>query len=306
MEKDMCVILIKDYDQAIPSDELLLACYNSNPHGLGVSIHKPNATKIDNRKGYMTIAAMRELLTDLRENHSDSFIAFHFRFTTSGSTSKGNCHPFPLLSDTNNRHKCKLTTELLKLEKFSSKMCFMHNGVLGVGDDVLDLSDTQLFVRDVLPSLIDYKDTKGTQTIDEQKTSSNLEEYACDSGSRFILMSVSANNKSNELSIAFAGSWLLHEGYLVSNTNFVSRLSRPYRHDPFSLFGRYGYDEDLDYDYDYDKDYEDNYQLCLYCAGEMVRTNLDDVLACADCGMLGYNNEYEVGDTHKQASNWDK
>ena len=275
----MCVILIKDYDQAIPSDELLLACYNSNPHGLGVSIHKPNATKIDNRKGYMTIAAMRELLTDLRENHSDSFIAFHFRFTTSGSTSKGNCHPFPLLSNTTDSNKCNLTTELLKLEMFSSNMSFMHNGVIGSGDDVLDLSDTQLFVRDVLPSLIVYKDT---HDIDKQKTNDNLEEYAGLSDSRFILM---AANTSTKLSVLFAGSWVIHEGYLVSNTNFVNRKTYLHKRNPFNLF-----DED-DYDYDY---YDYVYQTCAYCASEMVRTNLDDVLMCEYCGMLDYNSEYSI------------
>ena len=279
----MCVIIIKDYDQAIPSDAILEACYHGNPHGLGVSIHKPNSPKIDNRKGFMTLTAMRELLIDLRANHSDSFIAFHFRFTTSGSTSKGNCHPFPLIESSKN----SLSTELLKLERFSSDSCFMHNGVLGSGDTILDLSDTQLFVRDVLPSLLVYQKQNKTgkqdktckQDIDVQKTTATLEEYAGLSGSRFIFMSTT---KDNDLSLVFAGSWLLHEGYVVSNTNFVHNLSRSYsRRDSLNSlnsFGRYDYNDYNDY----------NGQLCAFCSGEMMNTNLADVLICCDCGMLDY------------------
>lgn len=89
---------------------------------------------------------------------------YHFRITTSGGTNPQNCHPFPISANVKD----------LKALSITSRFAFIHNGIIGTGSP--DLSDTQLYVKNVLArirmksltkNIIDRiaRETEGSRTV---------------------------------------------------------------------------------------------------------------------------------------------
>ena len=134
----MCVIAYKPVGVAVPSEDVLHNCFLSNPHGAGVAIIHPGATSVEVHKGFMKFDDLRTFV-NTNVTQFDA-VAYHFRITTAGGTSPGNCHPFPVSSDVN----------ALKALDYTARFVLMHNGILGKGDEKAGLSDTQLYVRDKL------------------------------------------------------------------------------------------------------------------------------------------------------------
>lgn len=166
----MCVIVHKPTGIAIPNDEVLKNCFNKNPHGSGILLYRQNSSHLEIHKGLMTFEDFKNTLTSLNIQVDDELV-LHFRITTSGGTNPENCHPFPISSDINQ----------LKQLRINTKQAFVHNGILGKGDEKLKLSDTQLFVQEVMaaPNVVNYLDDKMVQQI--------IEQIADSSGSKFFV-----------------------------------------------------------------------------------------------------------------------
>ena len=131
----MCILVIKPKGKEMPSKKILRNCWENNPDGAGMMYVKDGHVVID--KGYMEFSDFWKAFRALKLTKND-IIIFHFRWATAGTIEPGNCHPFPL-SD-------KISD--LKALDVLCPVAVAHNGVIGDGEN--DLSDTMVFVRDVL------------------------------------------------------------------------------------------------------------------------------------------------------------
>ena len=139
----MCIIVGKKKGVDLPSKTTLENCFDNNSDGSGLAYVKNR--KVVNEKGFMTIEALYKRLMELNKQFDlkNKALLMHFRITTHGGTSKGNCHPFPI---SNSRKKLKATY----LE--CGNVAFAHNKTVKICADEKekDMSDTQIFSRDYL------------------------------------------------------------------------------------------------------------------------------------------------------------
>lgn len=137
----MCIIIVKNKNINVPSEEILRTCYLNNPDGVGFALQHENKVIIE--KGYMSYD---EFMTDLRKYESthdltQTAMIFHFRITTHGKTIAGNCHPFPL----SNRLKDLQSTHL------TAPLALAHNGIIDIlVDRKKGISDTISYIQNEL------------------------------------------------------------------------------------------------------------------------------------------------------------
>jgi predicted glutamine amidotransferase len=141
----MCVIAVKPKNVEFPSDELITKMWNTNPDGAGFSYALDGAVYIE--KGFMKLEELTNAINILKEKLKPNGITLkdipfimHFRITTHGGTSRGNTHPFPLSSK----------VEHLQALDVKAKMSIAHNGIITTVDREDTVSDTQIFIRDIL------------------------------------------------------------------------------------------------------------------------------------------------------------
>lgn len=142
----MCVIAVKPSGVAIPSDELLQQMWNRNSDGAGFMYAHGNDVYIE--KGFMTIDELKTALNGFKERYSsvdgkDFPMVFHFRITTHGGTSRENTHPFPI-SDKD---------EYLKALDVKAPLGMAHNGIISSVKATDDMSDTMIFIKEVVTPL---------------------------------------------------------------------------------------------------------------------------------------------------------
>ena len=130
----MCIAIFKPAGAPLPTMEALQNSFDNNPDGAGFMYLQDGAVCI--RKGYMTWGDFEAAYHKHAFTEADT-VGLHFRITTAGGTSKGNCHPFPLSPDERS----------LKSQCITAPYAMMHNGIMGRGEH--GLSDTQVFVRDI-------------------------------------------------------------------------------------------------------------------------------------------------------------
>lgn len=139
----MCIIVGKKKGVDLPSKTTLENCFDNNSDGSGLAYVKNRKVVIE--KGFMTFEAFYKRLMELNKQFDlkNKALLMHFRITTHGGTSKGNCHPFPI---SNSRKKLKATY----LE--CGNVAFAHNKTVKICADEKekDMSDTQIFSRDYL------------------------------------------------------------------------------------------------------------------------------------------------------------
>lgn len=182
----MCVIVIKPSDVQI-SQQTIRNCWTANPHGAGLSYVKNKTVVIE--KGFMKVEDLIERVRFLQKME----LIIHFRYATHGLRDAGNCHPFPISTENADLRATKLKTPI----------ALHHNGVIyEVADDKI-LSDSQVFIRDVLS---DYTD-------EEIECDSTVVRTMMATFSKFALMF--ANGK-----IATVGNFYEYDGMRVSNLNF--------------------------------------------------------------------------------------
>lgn len=148
----MCVIAYKSKSAKLPSAETIRKMWNTNPDGAGIMWREKNGT-ISFKKGFMKLDDFQKFIDSYRCALEKTECAMHFRITTHGGTSKGNCHPF-IIGDEN----CH------KLDGNCSAI-LMHNGVLDIKPRYKDISDSgELAIR--LGKLTDY--IESMKALDEQ------------------------------------------------------------------------------------------------------------------------------------------
>jgi predicted glutamine amidotransferase len=138
----MCIIVYKQKDVKIPDKfiDTLETCFDNNPDGAGILYEKDGKLHIE--KGFMTFDSFKRHYEKLNFSDKDIFV-LHFRIATQGNIDQYTCHPFPI------SHKVKH----LKATTFHTNFAMVHNGCISMKDENDDLSDSQLFVRDVLSQL---------------------------------------------------------------------------------------------------------------------------------------------------------
>lgn len=108
----MCIIIYKPKGTEMPSEDVLLTCFENNPHGAGVSYSAKDGVVFV--KGLMTYKSFKSTI-DAISNKNSRDIVMHFRITTSGGTRPDMCHPFNI-GDMISPHK--------------SDCVLHHNGIL--------------------------------------------------------------------------------------------------------------------------------------------------------------------------------
>lgn len=112
----MCIAIIKTNGAKMPSMKTLQNCWDSNPHGAGISVLRGDG--VHTMKGLMTFSAFTVALNTL--NISDEEACFiHFRIATSGGVTPGMTHPFALDGR---------VSEIATI----SDSVLMHNGIIPV------------------------------------------------------------------------------------------------------------------------------------------------------------------------------
>ena len=135
----MCVIVHKERGKDLPSEEIIEKCFKRNPDGSGILLHRNGTKIVEIHKGFMKLDDFKTAFKELNVRKEDDLV-LHFRISTSGGTNPENCHPFPISSK----------IEDLKATRINTPMAFVHNGVLGSGNEELKISDTQVFVKEVM------------------------------------------------------------------------------------------------------------------------------------------------------------
>lgn len=142
----MCIIAYKPQGERLPKEKTITICMKNNKDGSGYMFNTPKG--VIGRKGFNHAEVLYDnLYKDLhfyKVKEKDASIAIHCRIGTAGLIKPENCHPFPIT---------KNIGYLQSLFTISDK-AMMHNGMLDIRDDKYpNLSDTQIFVRNVLSEI---------------------------------------------------------------------------------------------------------------------------------------------------------
>lgn len=280
----MCVIVHKERGKDLPSSEVIEKCFRRNPDGSGILLHRKGTKTIEIHKGFMKVDDFKEALKDLNVCKDDDLV-MHFRITTSGGTSKENCHPFPISSSVDD----------LKALRINVSKAFVHNGVLGKGDEKLKISDTQCFVRDVMSrdEVSNHLENEEVQKVIEKMAESQrffVADAEKDVFKRFGTWYEDGGLWFSNLSWrAYSNSWYgesLCSGYSSKyygstySTNDAWKNTLPYSGKSYS------------------KVPDINTILCPYCDKEMeLMMEGTNAYLCPECGTVYNDEDFEIYDT---------
>lgn len=275
----MCVIVQKPQNVDLPSIDILKKCFEKNPHGSGILLFRKDSNILEIHKGMMTFDNFQKTLESLNIQKEDEAV-FHFRITTSGGTSAENCHPFPISS---------LITQL-KATEINTPRAFVHNGILGEGDETLKISDTQKFVKDVMSR------NEISNFLDDEEVQKYIEKLA-GYGNKFYVA-----DAEKKVFKRF-GTWTEDSGLYFSNMSW--------KHSYKNLYNRnYSYSNSYYNNYPYNfssNNYSNNYYstnsqipdfdsvLCPLCDGTMDKmTKNYEFYICPKCGTVYNDDTFEV------------
>lgn len=191
----MCVIAIKPKGVGMIDDQTIKDMWDTNSDGAGFMYLNKNNDVIIN-KGYMVY---EEFLKNVKEiddvdDIKETPLILHFRITTHGGTSPENTHPFPVSTQVDH----------LKALDVKAHLAMAHNGVISSVDTADDLSDTQIFIKDIIAPLSRF----GGNFLDDYK---KLIEYGIGSSKLVFL--------DNKGTITKFGKWEERDGVFYSNLN---------------------------------------------------------------------------------------
>ncbi len=192
----MCIIIVKPKGTLPPSKRTLKTCFANNPDGAGFMFHGNNKVYIE--KGFMSFKKLRRALHSYNFSVDDTVI-YHFRISTHGSVIKSQTHPFPVTDDVWALNSLSVKTPL----------GFAHNGIFSSLDTDEKLSDTMVFIKDVLAN----KKVKGN-IYNQESAHSKLVEMAS-SSSRLAFLDYRGR-------IRTYGTWEIDKetGLLFSNDDY--------------------------------------------------------------------------------------
>lgn len=156
----MCIIAVKPRGKEVPSDSILRQMFTRNPDGAGI-MYASLEHKVVISKGFMTFDDFHAEVERIKSitDTVEVPMVFHFRIKTHGVKDETNTHPFPI-SD---------KVEHLKALDVTAPIGVAHNGIINSVDATDDLSDTMVYIKDVLSplkSLAKYLN-KGEKFIDK-------------------------------------------------------------------------------------------------------------------------------------------
>jgi hypothetical protein len=148
----MCVVAIKNKGVAFPNDDSIKAMWDANSDGAGFMYALDNKVYIE--KGFMklndlngAIALLEKRLKKKDLNINDIPMVLHFRITTHGGTTPHLTHPFPISSQEKHLKALDLTCDL----------GLVHNGIISSVPTQAGLSDTAIYIANVLTPLANLK-----------------------------------------------------------------------------------------------------------------------------------------------------
>ena len=127
----MCVIAYKPKNVRWMDKSDMKDCWIENPHGAGVMWRDEESNTIRFKKGFMKYDELEKWCDENMSWLENTECALHFRITTHGGTSEGNCHPFV----------CDCEADPHQLEG-EAKYVMMHNGMLDITPRAKDISDS--------------------------------------------------------------------------------------------------------------------------------------------------------------------
>ena len=143
----MCVIAVKPAGVKMPDMKTLENMWYNNSDGAGFMYATGGTVHIE--KGFMTLKDFKAALKRLKKSIDivNTPMVMHFRITTHGETSPGNCHPFPVTE--------KLP--LLQMTKCKTSLGVAHNGMIDIKPSKKEISDTMEYVMTQLAPLYQLK-----------------------------------------------------------------------------------------------------------------------------------------------------
>ena len=131
----------------MPATATIENMWHNNDDGAGF-MYAANGT-VHIEKGFMTLKDCKKALKRLEKtiDTTKTPIILHFRITTHGGTSPGNCHPFPVTE--------KLP--LLQMTKCKAPLAVAHNGMIGIEPSRKNISDTMEYILTQLAPLYQLK-----------------------------------------------------------------------------------------------------------------------------------------------------
>ncbi len=156
----MCIIAIKPAGIDTPAMTTIENMWHNNNDGAGLMYAKDGNVHIE--KGFMTLEDFKKALKRLEKTIDvvNAPVVLHFRITTHGETSPGNCHPFPITE--------KLP--LLQMTKSKAPLAVAHNGIIDIKPSKKDISDTMEYILTQLAPLYQlrkdfYKQPAGKKLV---------------------------------------------------------------------------------------------------------------------------------------------
>ena len=155
----MCIIVYKPANEKFPSWSTLKNCFENNPDGAGFMFADEFGVHLF--KGFMDWQSFKNALKPHKNKGFSYPFVVHFRITTHGGTSKEMTQPFPLSSD----------VATLRKQKSKCKVGVAHNGIISMTSHAKEISDTALFIKDYLTTLIKsptyYRNPHIAEMVDE-------------------------------------------------------------------------------------------------------------------------------------------
>ena len=143
----MCIVAIKPAGVKTPAETTIENMWYNNSDGAGLMYAAGGNVYIE--KGFMSLKAFKAALKRLEKTIDvvNTPIILHFRITTHGKTSPGNCHPFPVVE--------KLP--LLQMTKCKTPLAVAHNGIISIKPSKEDISDTMEYIMSQLAPMYQLK-----------------------------------------------------------------------------------------------------------------------------------------------------
>lgn len=214
----MCIIIAKPKGVKLPTKKKLERCFKNNPDGAGIAYAEDSKIRVI--KGFMTFKEFWQYLQVLGkiQNLTKTNMILHFRLATHGEVLPQNCHPFPV----SNNEEDLLTTDIL------SDMAIAHNGVIRWCGHNKDLSDTQIFIRDIASELKEYLFTNAMSELISQATNSKFAVICSDK-------------------IRLIGTFFADNGCYYSNTSYKYTIYNSILYSKGKFKSYYPLDEEYDY-----------------------------------------------------------
>lgn len=186
----MCVILVCP-ENVRPNKSVLYACHDANPHGAGV------AWRENGRVKWLKNVGPGKVMLLLKELPGE--VVIHFRWASVGGVDARLCHPFPVTP----RAKLSLSG--------AADTVLFHNGTWGgYADALLRLEEVR---KQKLPAA-PMSDTRAAALVAHTTGPDVLQRLP----GKWVWM--------NAQDTRLFGQWESWHGMQVSNTHFVSRLTR--------------------------------------------------------------------------------